>query len=153
MQKITPCLWFDNQAEEAVKLYTSVFKDSKTGKISYYDKEASVVSGQPEGSILTIEFTIFGQNFTAMNGGPAFKFSEAVSFQIYCEDQAEIDYLWEKLSADPSSEQCGWCKDKFGLSWQIVPKNIGELVSSPEGMSAMLNMKKLVIADLEKATE
>ena len=152
-QKITPCLWFDNQAEEAVKFYTSIFKNSKVGKTSRYDKASSQVSGQPEGSVLTVEFQLEGQDFMALNGGPIFKFTEAVSFSIACKDQTEIDYFWEKLTGGGGQASvCGWLKDKYGLSWQVVPKNMSELVKTPKGMQAMLQMKKIIIADLEKAS-
>ncbi len=158
MQKITPCLWYDNQAEEAAQFYTSIFKNAKIGKTLRYDKASAEVSGQKEGSVLTVEFTILGQDFLAMNGGPIFKFTEAVSFMVPCADQKEVDELWEKLTADGGSEsQCGWLKDKFGLSWQIVPTRLTELLSGPDpkkaqgAMKAMLTMQKIVIADIEKA--
>jgi predicted 3-demethylubiquinone-9 3-methyltransferase (glyoxalase superfamily) len=151
MQKISPFLWFDSQAEEAAAFYTSVFKNSKVGHISRYDAASAKASGQPEGSVLTVSFQLEGQDFTALNGGPLFKFSEALSFSVECEDQTEIDYYWEKLSAHPESEQCGWLKDKFGLSWQIVPKNMDALIKSPKAMQALMQMKKIVIADLQKA--
>ncbi len=152
MQKISPFLWFDSQAEEAATFYTSVFKNSKVGHISHYDAASAKASGQPEGSVLTVSFQLEGQNFTALNGGPLFKFSEAISFSVECEDQTEIDYYWEKLSAHPESEQCGWLKDKFSLSWQIVPKNMDALIKSPKAMQALMQMKKIVIADLQKAS-
>ena len=151
MQKISPFLWFDDNAEEAVKFYTSIFKNSRLGHVSRYDAAAAKASGRPEGSVLTISFQLEGQDFTALNGGPVFKFTEAISFSVVCEDQAEIDHYWEKLSAHPESEQCGWLKDKFGVSWQIVPKNLDKLISSPAGMQAMLKMKKFDIAQLERA--
>jgi predicted 3-demethylubiquinone-9 3-methyltransferase (glyoxalase superfamily) len=153
MQKISPFLWFDEEAEEAANFYVSVFKDSKLGATVRYDAAAAKVSGQPEGSILTVGFQIEGVDFTALNGGPIFKFTEAVSFVVTCEDQAEIDYYWDKLSAVPESEQCGWLKDKFGVSWQIVPKNMDSLIKSPKAMEAMLKMKKLVIAELQNANK
>lgn len=159
MPQIYPCLWFDSQAEEAAKFYTSVFKNSKILESSHYDKASAEVSGQPEGSILTVVFELEGKKFMALNGGPAFKFSEAVSFVVDCKDQAEVDYYWEKLSAVSESEQCGWCKDKFGVSWQIVPVRLNELLSDPDptkaqaAMAAMLEMKKLDVAALEKAAE
>ena len=155
MAKITPNLWFDTQAEEAAKYYTSVFKNSKIGNVSRYGKEGFEVHKMPEGTAMTVEFELDGMQFLALNGGPVFKFNEAVSFVVNCEDQDEVDYYWEKLSAVPESEQCGWCKDKFGLSWQIIPKQLGELMSSPDkqkagrAMQTMLKMKKIVIADLE----
>jgi predicted 3-demethylubiquinone-9 3-methyltransferase (glyoxalase superfamily) len=159
MQKITPNLWFDTQAEEAVKFYTSIFKNSKVGATSHYDEASAKASGQPVGGVLTIEFQLEGQDFLALNGGPIFKFNEAISFAVSCKDQAEVDYYWEKLSAVPESEQCGWLKDKFGLSWQIVPDRLAELLNDPDkakasrAMNAMLSMKKLDIAELEKAAQ
>ena len=157
MQKITPNLWFDNQAEEAVNFYTSIFKNSKIKDIARYDSASAAVSGRPEGSVLTISFEIEGQDFLALNGGPIFKFNEPVSFIINCETQEEVDYYWEKLSAVPESEQCGWLKDRFGLSWQVVPTMLGKLLSGPDpmksqrAMQAMLQMKKLDIAALQQA--
>ena len=122
MQKITPFLWFDHQAEEAAKFYTSVFKNSKVGRILRYDEAAAKAAGRPVGSVLTIEFEIEGQKFTALNGGPEFKFNESISFVVNCETQEEVDYFWEKLMADGGQEsQCGWLKDKFGVSWQVTP--------------------------------
>lgn len=146
-QPITPCLWFDNEAEEAANYYISVFPNSKIVETVPFNTETP--SNKPIGSTLLVNFEINGQPFTALNGGPYFKLSEAVSFQVFCKDQAEIDSYWEKLSAVSESEQCGWCKDKFGLSWQIVPENIGELVKNEKGMKAMLSMKKIIIKDLE----
>jgi predicted 3-demethylubiquinone-9 3-methyltransferase (glyoxalase superfamily) len=151
MQKISPFLWFDSQAEEAANFYTAIFKNSKIGHTSRYDAASAKTAGRPEGSVMTISFQLEGQDFTALNGGPVFKFSEAISFSVSCKDQQEIDYYWEKLSAVPESEQCGWLKDKFGLSWQIVPENLSELLNTPAAMQAMLQMKKLDIAELEKA--
>lgn len=157
MQKITPCLWFDSQAEEAVNFYVSIFKNSKIGKMSRYGKEGFEIHGQKEGTVLTVDFELDGQSFTAMNGGPMFKFSEAVSFVVDCKDQEELDYYWEKLSAVPESEQCGWLKDKFGLSWQIVPKILNELMNDPDKeksgrvMTALMQMKKLDVEALKKA--
>jgi predicted 3-demethylubiquinone-9 3-methyltransferase (glyoxalase superfamily) len=151
MQKISPFLWFDNQAEEAANFYVSVFKDSKIGNIVHYDAASAKASGQPEGSVLTVGFQLEGPDFTALNGGPVFKFTEAVSFVITCEDQEEIDYYWENLSAVPESEQCGWLKDKYGVSWQVVPKDLDELIKTPAGMQAMLKMKKLNIEELKNA--
>ncbi len=155
MQKITPFLWFNDQAEEAANFYTSVFKDSKINEVARYDKASAEVSGRPEGSAMVVDFEIEGQTFSALNGGPQFKFTEAISFVIHCETQEEIDYYWEKLAegGDPAAQQCGWLKDKFGVSWQIVPNQLGELISNPKGMQAMLQMKKLVIEDLKKASE
>jgi predicted 3-demethylubiquinone-9 3-methyltransferase (glyoxalase superfamily) len=158
MQKITPCLWFDTQAEEAVNLYTSIFKNSKIGKISRYDKASAEVSGQPEGSAMVVSFQIEGQDFMALNGGPVFKFSEAISFSVDCKTQEEVDELWSKLIADGGQEsECGWLKDKFGLSWQIIPAVLNELLNDPDPikssrvMQAMLGMKKIIIADIQKA--
>src|SRR5687767_5391958 len=121
MQKITPCLWFDDKAEEAVNFYLSIFKNGKILNLTRYDEAGAKVSGQAAGSVMTIEFELFGQKFMALNGGPIFKFTEAISLMVNCETQAEVDELWQKLSAVPESEQCGWLKDKYGLSWQIVP--------------------------------
>lgn len=151
MKQITPCLWFDNEAEEAAKFYTSIFPNSKILETVPFNVDTP--SNKPIGSVMTVDFEINGQHFTALNGGPYFKMNEAISFQVFCKDQAEIDSYWEKLSAVPESEQCGWCKDKFGMSWQIVPENIGELVKSEAAMKVMLEMKKIVIADLKKASE
>lgn len=146
MPKITPFLWFDKEAEEAAKYYTSVFPNSKILTTTHY--EAENPSNMAKGSVMTVNFILNGQEFTALNGGPAFKFNEAVSFVVNCRDQKEIDYYWEKLSANPQNEQCGWCKDKFGLSWQIVPENLGELIKNESAMKAMLAMKKIVIDNL-----
>ena len=146
-KQITPCLWFDSEAEEAAKLYTSIFSNSKITETVLYSVETP--SNKPIGSIMLVNFEINGQPFTALNGGPYFKISEAISFQVFCKDQAEIDSYWEKLSAHPESEQCGWLKDKFGVSWQIVPDNIGELLDSKEKMKKFLEMKKIIIAELE----
>jgi predicted 3-demethylubiquinone-9 3-methyltransferase (glyoxalase superfamily) len=152
---ITPCLWFDNQAEEAARFYTSVFKDSGIDQITYYGREGYEIHGQKEGTVLTVEFHINGQQFTALNGGPVFHFSEAVSFHVFCDTQEEIDSYWEKLSAVPESEQCGWLKDKYGVSWQIVPVVLKELLSDPSRservMKAFLPMKKFDIAALLNA--
>jgi predicted 3-demethylubiquinone-9 3-methyltransferase (glyoxalase superfamily) len=148
--RITPFLWFDGNAEEAVNFYISVFKNSRR-----LDKmDSAVDSSVPKGKVITISFELDGQAFVALNGGPNFKFTEAISFVVRCENQDEIDYYWSKLTADGGAEvQCGWLKDKFGLSWQVVPARIGELVSSPGGMQAMMKMKKLDIAELEKANK
>src|SRR5882724_5690653 len=150
MQKITPFLWFDDKAEEAMKFYTSIFKDSKIISTTYYPEgsEDPNMKGM-EGKVLTGVFELNGQRFMALDGGPIFKFNESISFYIECEDQQEIDYYWEKLSAVPESEQCGWLKDKFGLSWQIIPKQLGELLGDKDAekagrvMQAMLQMKKI----------
>lgn len=161
MQKITPFLWFNNNAEEAVDFYISIFKNSKGGNALRYDEEGAKVSGQAKGSVMTVPFQLNGQDFVALNGGPVFKFTEAISFVVNCETQEEIDYYWEKLSegGDKNAQQCGWLKDKFGLSWQIVPTILGRLLSDPDpekskrAMGAMLQMKKIDIATLEKAAE
>lgn len=159
MQKITPNLWFDKEAEDAAKFYTSVFKNSSIGQISRYGKEGFDIHHQPEGAVMTIEFELEGQQFTALNGGPVFKFNEAVSFIVNCEDQQEVDYFWEKLGqgGDPAAQVCGWLKDKFGLSWQIVPTILNKLIADPDKakagrvMNAMLAMKKIDVSKLEEA--
>ena len=152
MQKITPFLWFDSEAEEAALFYTSTFKDSKMGPIIRYDAAAAKASGRPEGSVLTVNFELDGMHFVALNGGPMLKFSGAVSFVINCDTQEDIDYYWEKLSAGGEAGQCGWIsRDKFGLTWQVVPTDLPRLISNPKGMAAMLKMKKLDIATLEMA--
>lgn len=147
-QTITPNLWFDGNAKEAVDYYASVFPNSKVLNTSYYPEEGLLDFQKPlAGKELTIDFELNGNQFTAINAGPEFKFNEAVSFSIACDDQEEIDYYWEKLSHVPEAEQCGWCKDQFGLSWQVVPKDMGTLMQRPNAFEHMLNMKKLVIAD------
>jgi len=159
IQKITPCLWFDSQAEEAANFYTSVFKDSSIGRITRYGKEGYEIHGRPEGSVMTVEFEIDGLTFTALNGGPVFKFNEAISFQVNCGTQEEVDYYWEKLSegGDEKAQQCGWLKDKYGMSWQIIPEVLGELVGDPDSeksqraMKAMLQMKKIDIGKIRRA--
>lgn len=159
MQKITTCLWFNNQAEEAVNFYTSIFKNSKIGSTSRYDKASAEVSGQPEGSVLVITFELDGREFMALNGGPLFKFTEAVSLVINCESQQEVDYFWEKLTEGGEESQCGWLKDKFGLSWQVTPTRLNELLEDKDPkkaervMKAMLHMKKLDVPTLEAAAE
>lgn len=154
MQKITPFLWFDNNAEEAIRFYTEVFKDSKIMQINRW---GAGMPG-PEGSVMTASFTLNGQEFVALNGGPQFKFTEAISFVVSCDTQEEIDYYWERLTADGGAESmCGWLKDKFGLSWQIVPPNLPELLrgkdadQSQRTMGALMQMKKLDIAALTNA--
>jgi len=159
MQKITPCLWFDSNAEEAVEFYTSIFNKSKIGRISRYTEEGYEIHGKPAGTVLTIEFELNGQTFTALNGGPVFKFNEAISFQVHCKSQKEVDYYWEKLSTggDAKAQQCGWLKDKYGVSWQIVPTVLAEMLQDkdPEKsnrvMKALLQMKKLDIKRLKQA--
>jgi predicted 3-demethylubiquinone-9 3-methyltransferase (glyoxalase superfamily) len=158
-RQITPCLWFDTQAEEAARFYTSIFKNSRIGKISRYGKAGFEIHGKPEGTVLTVEFELHGQKFTALNGGPHFKFNEAVSFQIYCDTQEELDYYWETLSegGDERAQQCGWLKDKYGLSWQVVPAELDELLGdhksekSQRAFQAILQMKKLDIAKIKQA--
>jgi predicted 3-demethylubiquinone-9 3-methyltransferase (glyoxalase superfamily) len=159
MQKITPFLWFDDQAEEAVKFYTSIFKNSKVGKISRYDKAGEKAAGRPAGSVMTVEFQLEGQKFIALNGGPIFKFNESISFVVNCKTQAEVDKYWRKFSAGGKEVQCGWLKDKYGLSWQIVPTILGELLSGKDAaksqrvMEAMLKMVKLDIKKLKQAAK
>lgn len=158
MQKITPFLWFDHQAEEAAKFYTSVFKNSRIGRILRYDEASSKAAGRPVGSVLTIEFEIEGQKFTALNGGPQFKFNESVSFVVYCQTQDEVDYFWQKLTADGGQEsECGWLRDKFGLSWQVTPTVLIEMLhdkdpkKSGRVMNAMMQMQKIDISKLKAA--
>lgn len=158
MQKITTCLWFDNRAEEAVKFYTSVFKNSKIGSTSRYDENSSKASGMPAGSVLKVTFELEGRQFMALNGGPLFKFNESVSLVVNCKDQDEVDYYWKKLTSDGGEESmCGWLKDKFGLSWQIVPEELEKLMTGKEPgkaqrvMAALLQMRKLDINVLRKA--
>ena len=161
MQKISPCLWFDDQGEEAAKFYTSIFKDSKIGDVTRYGKEGYEIHGKEEGTVMTVEFEIEGQKFLALNGGPIFKFNEAISFQVYCETQEEVDYYWEKLSegGDEKAQQCGWLKDKYGVSWQIVPTILMKMLKDKDSeksqrvMKAMLQMHKLDISTLKKAYE
>lgn len=148
MKEITPNLWFDGNAKQAVNFYVSVFPDSKITATVYYPEEG-LLDFQKElaGKELTIDFELSGNRFTAINAGPEFKFNESISFVIPCEDQKEIDYYWEKLSKVPDAEQCGWCKDQYGLSWQVVPKNMEELMNHPGAFANMMQMKKLSIAD------
>lgn len=159
MQKITSNLWFDNQAEDAAKFYTSIFKNSKINRITHYGKEGFEIHQRPEGSVMTVEFFIEGQEFVALNGGPHFKFNEAISFMVNCNTQQEIDYYWEKLSegGDEKAQMCGWLKDKFGLSWQIVPAELSDLLTdhnSPKAeraTEAFLHMKKIDIEAVKNA--
>ncbi|MEK4011712.1 VOC family protein [Peribacillus sp. FSL M8-0224] len=159
IQKITTNLWFDSQAEEAAKFYTSIFENSKIGTITSYGNEGNQIHGKTVGSVMTVEFELEGQTFVALNGGPQFKFTEAISFIIHCEDQKELDYYWGKLSegGDEKAQVCGWLKDQFGVSWQIIPENLTEMVndSNPEKsermMKALLQMKKIDIKTLEHA--
>lgn len=159
MQKITPFFWFDTQAEEATEFYVSVFPNSKIGDSLRHDAASAQASGMKEGMVLTVSFTLDGQEFGALNGGPLFKFSEAISFVINCETQEEIDHYWDKLVAGGTESQCGWLKDKFGVSWQVVPGVLTRYLSDPDKakalrvMQEMLQMKKIVIADLVKAYE
>lgn len=151
MQKITPNLWFNGNASEAVDYYVSVFPSARVISKAYYPKTAEEgledFQADLAGKVLTVEFELEGMHFTAINAGPEFQLSEAVSFAIACKDQAEIDYYWEKLSSVPEAEQCGWCKDQFGLSWQIVPENMEELMLRPNAFNVMMQQKKIVIAD------
>lgn len=159
IQKITTNLWFDSQAEEAAKFYTSIFENSKIGRITSYGNEGNQIHEKTMGSVMTVEFELEGQTFVALNGGPQFKFTEAISFIIHCEDQKELDYYWGKLSegGDEKAQVCGWLKDQFGVSWQIIPENLTEMVndSNPEKsermMKALLQMKKIEIKTLEQA--
>lgn len=159
MQKITPCLWFDSQAEEAAKFYVSLFKNSRVGKITRYGESGSAVSGRPKSSVLTVSFQLEGQEYTALNGGPTFKLSEAVSFVINCETQQEVDDFWEKLSKGGETQPCGWLKDRYGLSWQVVPTVLPELLQDKDAakaervMKAMLQMRKIDIRQLKQAAE
>jgi predicted 3-demethylubiquinone-9 3-methyltransferase (glyoxalase superfamily) len=158
-QKIVPCIWLEKDAEKAAAFYVSVFKKSRILKTSYYPKASEEVSGQKKGSVMTVRFTLEGQEFMVLNGGPFFKLNEAVSFMVYCDTQEEIDYYWNNLSFVPESEQCGWLKDKFGLSWQIVPTILEEMITDKDQqkvermMAVFLKMKKLDIKALKKAYE
>ncbi len=151
MSKITPNLWFDGNAKEAVDFYVSVFPDGKILSTAHYPEstEEGLADFQKDlaGKVLTVEFELAGSHFVAINAGPEFKFNEAVSFSIACKDQEEIDYYWEKLSSVPESEQCGWCKDKYGLSWQIVPANMEELMQKPDAFKTLMQQKKIIIAE------
>lgn len=159
MQKISPCLWFDNNAEDAVQFYVSTFKNAKVGNVTRYGKEGYEIHKKKEGTVMTIDFEIEGQKFLALNGGPVFKFNEAISFQIYCDTQEEIDYYWEKLTegGDKNAQVCGWLKDKFGVSWQVVPHVLIKMLQDKDSnktesvMKAMLQMHKLDINALTKA--
>lgn len=159
LQRISPCLWFAQEAEVAARFYTSVFADSRIIRTTHYGEAGHEIHGMPAGSVLTVDFELDGQAFTALNGGPLFKFNEAISLQVFCQDQSEVDYYWEKLSAggDPSAQQCGWLKDRFGLSWQVVPTELSEMISdsdyarSERVMTALLQMQKLDIAALRRA--
>lgn len=159
LRKITPCLWFDDQAEAAANFYVEIFPNSQITLISHYGEAGAETHGRKPGSVLTVNFELDGTSFTALNGGPYFKLNEAVSFQVFCETQQELDRYWDKLSAggDPAAQQCGWLKDKFGLSWQIVPTIMEEVLAegvtekSQRAFAAMMEMKKLDIAALKKA--
>jgi predicted 3-demethylubiquinone-9 3-methyltransferase (glyoxalase superfamily) len=160
MQKITPFLWFDDKAEEAVNFYASVFKNSKIKEATRYDEAGAKVSGKPAGSVMTVSFELEGQEFTAINGGPGFPFSQAISFVVNCESQEEVDNLWNKLTQDGGKEiQCGWLTDKYGIPWQIIPTILPKLLSDPNPkkaqrvMQAMLKMKKIEIEKLKEAAE
>jgi predicted 3-demethylubiquinone-9 3-methyltransferase (glyoxalase superfamily) len=156
-QKISPCLWFDTEAEEAARFYCSIFKDSRIGKINRYVNEGQEIHGKEAGTVMAVEFEIAGLKFAALNGGPQFKFTEAVSFQVHCDDQDEVDYFWEKLTDGGQEVACGWLKDKYGLSWQIVPKRLFELLSGADPRKAervtkaFMQMKKFDISALERA--
>jgi len=158
-QKIVPCLWFDTQAEDAARFYCTVFENSRITEISRYGEEGYEIHGKPAGSVMAVAFELDGQKFIAMNGGPLFTFDEAVSFQVHCEDQAEVDYYWAKLTAGGEEHPCGWLKDKFGLSWQVVPTVLYEMLTdkdyaaSQRVMKAFLKMKKYDIAALKRAFE
>jgi predicted 3-demethylubiquinone-9 3-methyltransferase (glyoxalase superfamily) len=159
MQKITANLWFDTQAEEAANYYIGIFRNSKILRTSYYGTEGQEIHKMPEGSVMTVEFELQGQQFVALNGGPVFRFNEAVSFIVNCDSQDEIDYYWEKLSegGDKNAQVCGWLKDKFGLSWQVVPIALADMMADKDRekasrtMRAMLQMKKLDLATLQQA--
>ena len=159
MPTITPCLWFDNNAEEAVNFYTSIFKHSKIGRVSRYGEEGAKASGRPAGTVMTLEFQLDGRDFVALNGGPVFTFNEAISFQVYCQSQEEVNHYWEALSkgGDLEAQQCGWLKDKYGVSWQIVPSVLIEMLQDKDPaktnrvMNAVLQMKKIDIKRLEQA--
>jgi predicted 3-demethylubiquinone-9 3-methyltransferase (glyoxalase superfamily) len=159
MDRIAPCLWFDHQVEEAATFYVSVFKNSKILAVSRYTKAGVEIHHRPAGSVMTVEFELDGQRFTALNGGPVFTFNEAISLQVFCDTQRDIDYYWDKLSqsGDPTAQQCGWLKDRYGVSWQVVPRMMGDLFTDHTSgktervMEAMLRMKKISIAELERA--
>jgi predicted 3-demethylubiquinone-9 3-methyltransferase (glyoxalase superfamily) len=156
-QKITPCLWFDNEAEDAAKLYTTVFGNSRIKQISRYTEAGREIHGKPPGSVMVVEFELEGQTFTALNGGPQFKFDEAVSFQVMCDSQDEIDHFWMRLSEGGKEGPCGWLKDRFGLSWQVVPSVLAQMMKDADGaksgrvMNAIMTMKKLDLDALQRA--
>lgn len=159
LQKLVTSLWFNRNSQEAVDFYSTIFKKFKIGRKLHYDKEGQEIHGMPQGTLLTVEFELENMQFIALNGGPMFKFTEAVSIMINCDNQQEVDYYWEKLTdgGDPDAQQCGWCKDKFGLSWQVVPRILDDMIASKDKvksgkvMNAMLQMKKIDIAKLEEA--
>jgi predicted 3-demethylubiquinone-9 3-methyltransferase (glyoxalase superfamily) len=159
LRPIVPCLWFDSQAEEAAQFYTEVFPHSRITNVVRYTEAGHEIHGQPAGRVMTVAFELDGQPFTALNGGPVFRFNEAVSFQVHCRTQGEVDFYWERLGAggDPKAQQCGWLKDRFGLSWQVVPIALFEMLDDPDQArakrvtEAMLQMKKLDVAGLERA--
>ncbi len=159
MQKITPFLWFDDKAEEAANFYVSIFKNSKIGRAARYSEEGAKASGRPKGTVMTVPFELDGQEFVALNGGPVFKFSPAISFVVNCETQEEVDELWGKLSEGGETNRCGWLKDKYGVSWQVVPAVLGEMLQSKDAeksrrvMQAMLKMDKIDIKTLKQAWE
>ena len=160
-QRITPCLWFDEQAEEAAHYYTGIFPKSRITTISRYSSAGAEIHRRPAGSVMVVAFELDGHSFTALNGGPHFTFNEAVSLQVNCDTQEEIDHYWEKLGAggDPKAQQCGWVKDRYGVSWQVIPRMMGEMFGNGESeaerraMMAMLRMKKLDIAEIRRAYE
>lgn len=158
-RKITPCLWFDSQAEEAANFYVSVFKNSRIKGVARYGKEGFEIHGRQAGSVMTVDFELGGQSFVALNGGPHFKFSEAISFQVHCDTQEEVDFFWDRLSEGGEEGPCGWLKDKYGLSWQVVPAVLSEMLAdadperSQRVTNAFLQMKKFEIAELQRAYE
>ena len=157
MQKITPFLWFDSEAEEAARFYASIFRNSAIGQRYYYDAASAQAAGRPEGSVMTIAFTLDGQDFVALNDGPGFRFNESISFVVNCDSQEELDRLWERLTEGGAPVQCGWLKDKFGISWQIVPSDLNELVSGPDptraqrAMGTLMQMQKIDMTQLRMA--
>lgn len=159
IQTVTPCLWFDDQAEEAARFYASVFPNSTIGRIARYGEAGREVHGKEPGSVMTVEFQLDGQSFISLNGGPAFRFNEAISFMVECETETEMDHYWGKLSegGDEAAQQCGWLKDRFGLSWQVVPRGLSDLIDGPDprksgrAMQAMLRMKKIDIDAVKRA--
>src|SRR5918993_2459648 len=158
--QIAPCLWFDTQAEEAANFYVSIFKNSRITSVARYSAVGQEIHGRPPGSVMTVSFELDGQPFTSLNGGPVFTFNEAISLQVSCSNQEEVDYYWDKLSkgGDPKAQQCGWLKDKYGLSWQVVPVALPKMLEDGESpgakrvMEAMMRMKKIDLAELERAS-